>query len=278
LDSSDNIVKPPLESYHRFLDEAGDTTFYTKGRAPIIGVKDGVSLCFIIGIVKYRTALNILRGDVIKLQKQVEQEIYFKDIPSIQKKIVKGGFYFHSCDDIPEVRKIFYEFIKGIDCSFEAVVGRKIPSLFATKHNNKESEFYADLLSHLLKNKMMIGEKLVLNVAERGKTTKNEVFNLAFQKAVSRFRKKKPDGEIKTNIVFNVQNHRTEPLLNIADYFCWAVQRVFEKGEVRYYNFIEDKISLIVDLYDSDRYEGSRNYYTEKNKLTAQNKLSPPLY
>lgn len=31
--------KPALETYHRFLDEAGDTAFYGKGKTPIIGVK-----------------------------------------------------------------------------------------------------------------------------------------------------------------------------------------------------------------------------------------------
>jgi len=36
------------------------------------------------------------------------------------------------------------------------VVGRKIPALFARKHNGKDFEFYADLLSHLLKNKFKL--------------------------------------------------------------------------------------------------------------------------
>jgi len=43
-------------------------------------------------------------------------------IPSIQKKVAKGAFYFHATDDPAEVRKTFFEFIKSIDCSFEAVV------------------------------------------------------------------------------------------------------------------------------------------------------------
>ena len=78
--------------------------------------------------------------------------------------------------------------------------------------------------------------------------------------------------------MFNVQNQITEPLLNVADYFCWAIQRVLERGEMRYYNFLQEKISLIVDLYDSEKYSGNKNYYNERNLLTAKNKLSPPLY
>jgi len=77
--------------------------------------------------------------------------------------------------------------------------------------------------------------------------------------------------------VFNVQNPRTEPLLTVSDYLCWAVQRVFEQGDVRHYNYLADKIRLVVDLYDRDNYEGYRNYYDKKNPLTARNRLSPPI-
>jgi hypothetical protein len=45
------------------------------------------------------------------------------------------------------------------------VVGRKIPALFARKHHGRDSEFYADLLSHLLKNKLKLGQRLVINIA-----------------------------------------------------------------------------------------------------------------
>ena len=32
-----------------------------------------------------------------------------------------------------------------------------------------------------------------------------------------------------------------------------------------------------VDLYDAEKYAGSRNYYTPKRPLTAENKLGPPV-
>ena len=76
-------------------------------------------------------------------------------------------------------------------------------------------------------------------------------------------------------VVFNVQNPRTEPLLTVSDYLCWAVQRVFEKGETRHYDYLAEKIRLVVDLYDRDKYAGYRNYYDKKNPLTAANKIGP---
>ncbi len=267
--------KKAKEFYHRFLDEAGDTTFFGKGKIPIVG-SEGVSKAFIIGMVKFKEPLQPLREKIINLQNEVINDPYFKDIPSIQKKVNSKGYYFHATDDIPEVRKIFFEFINSVNLSFEAVVGRKIYEIFYKKHNSREVEFYADLLSHLLKNKLQIGGKLILNISERGKSTKNKNLLLALRKAKDRFNKKNPDKETVTQVVFNIQSQTKEPLLNIADYLCWSVQRVFERGEVRYYNYIREKISLVIDLYDSSKYEGNKHYYKGKNILTSQNKISPP--
>ena len=261
-----------VQSSHRFLDEAGDTTFYGKGKVMAIG-QPGVSLAFSLGMVKFNSDLNAVRKTVVELQQSVETDDYLKAIPSVQKKTAKGGFYFHATDDPPEVRERMFKFIKTLDCSLEMVVGRKLPSLFLRKHNGRESEFYADLLSHLVKTKLKQDQKLVLNVAERGPSTKNANLELALQKAADRFGKKWDVSEIRSTVVFNVQNPRTEPLLNIADYLCWSVQRVFERGEMRHYEFVREKISLVVDLYDSANYAGGKNYYTRSHPLTAANKL-----
>ena len=260
---------------HRFLDEAGDTTFFGKGRIPIIGQR-GVSLSFSIGMVKFSEDLASLRARVRELQKQIAEDRYLNVIPSVAKKIQNRGFFFHATDDPPEVREIFFKFIDQLDCSIEVMVGRKIPQLFITKHNGKDAEFYADLLSHLLKNKLRMNGELVLKIASRANTTMNSNLEAALSKAVERHSKKYDPSQISSKVVFDVQNHHTEPLLNVADYLCWAVQRVFEKGETRYYDFLGEKFSLVVDLYDSASYEGSKNYYSKRNPLTPVQKLSPP--
>ncbi|MEW5939741.1 MAG: hypothetical protein AB1750_08785 [Chloroflexota bacterium] len=264
---------------HRFLDEAGDTTFFGKRRAPIVGIETGVSLCFILGMVRFRSPLTPIRREIVQLQEQVANDRYFKDIPSIQKKKASPkGYYFHATDDTHEARKIFYDYISSLDLSFEAVVGRKIPELFIRKHNSRESEFYSDLLSHLLKNKLQSEGDLVLNVAQRGVVTRNIIFEHALEKATARFLEKRSPGHVKTRVAFNVQYPYTEPLLNVTDYLCWAVQRVFERGEMRYYNFVADKIALVVDLYDNIHSVDGGNYYTIRHPLTPLNKISPPPY
>ncbi|MBX3257979.1 MAG: hypothetical protein KF862_27860 [Chitinophagaceae bacterium] len=105
---------------------------------------------------------------------------------------------------------------------------------------------------------MQKGQRLVLNIAEKGTSTKNNNLDLALEKAKERFAGKLTRksinesedfasvnvykrGDIKTGIVFNVTKPVQEPLLNIADYLCWTIQRVFEKGETRYYDYMMEK-------------------------------------
>lgn len=268
---------PKHKDYHRFLDESGDTVFFGKGKKIIVG-EDGVSKCFILGMVKFRTDLDHLRSVIVNLQKDVSNDEYLKGIPSIIKKINAGGYFFHAKDDVPEVRERFFKLLKTLNCSFEAIVARKVPDLFMNKHESNEAFFYADVLSHLLKNKFRKHEKLVLNIAGRGSSTKNKNLTLALEKAKERFASQNPDKVLRTRVVFNVNNQTNEPLLNVADYFCWSIQNVFERGNTRFYDYLQDKVSTVIDLYDFESYgrSGWPNYYGPRNPLTAKNKISPP--
>jgi hypothetical protein len=129
------------------------------------------------------------------------------------------------------------------------------------------------MLSHLLKNKLNKYEDLVLNISNRGKCTTHTNLQKGLDKAITLSKQKFPEKQNNCRVVFNVQFPTREPLLNIADYLCWAVQRVFERGETRYYDFVSEKISLVIDLYDTDNYEKSGNYYTKRNRLSKQNFL-----
>jgi hypothetical protein len=68
--SNDNS---PTFKYHCFLDEAGDTTFYTKGKVNIVG-QQGVSKAFILGSVKFKEPLDPIRSNIRKLIRLVEND------------------------------------------------------------------------------------------------------------------------------------------------------------------------------------------------------------
>lgn len=259
--------KNNLMYYHRFLDEAGDTTYFGKGKKNIIGLK-GVSSFFIIGMVKFFEPIPIIRNNLILLQNQVIEDPYFLEVPSIQKRIKNKGFYFHATDDPPEVRKIFYDFIKTVNCKFKVVVTKKSIQSYINKFNSNEAELYAHLLSDIVSSKLKVGKKFVFNIAERGKTTKNKNLALAIEKAKISILQANPDFIIKSKVHFNITNHYMEPILNIVDYFCWSVQRAFERREFRYYNYLYEQIPLITYLnYDNNVEE--RKIFTPINKLSS---------
>jgi hypothetical protein len=120
---NDDLNKKEKHLFHRFLDEAGDTTFYGKGKGHILGT-EGVSKCFMLGMLKINEPLDSVRNKILDLQAKIASDPYFEGIPSIEKKKSKSGYYLHAKDDIPEVRKLMYDLIKSIDCSFECVVAR----------------------------------------------------------------------------------------------------------------------------------------------------------
>jgi hypothetical protein len=49
----------------------------------------------------------------------------------------------------------------------------------------------------------------------------------------------------------------------------WAVQRAFTKREMRYYNFVEDKVSLLRDIYDFTG-GGGKKPYCRKNPFDIE--------
>ena len=57
------------------------------------------------------------------------------------------------------------------------------------------------------------------------------------------------------------------PGLQAADYFLWALQRLYERREDRYVQFLWESFSLVHDLDDMRR-ASYGEYYTKKRPLT----------
>ena len=262
--------KLPTHEYHRFIDEAGDMTFFGKGKVSLLG-SDGVSKVFMLGMVHIKQPLPEVRTLIQEFVDQTCADPLFNQIASIKKRMDKDGMFLHAKDDPPELRYKFFELLRSkIEFSLQVVVGRKHTSRFVNKHNSQEKEFYADLLSHLLKDKASY-DKLVLNIADRASATRIQNLESALLKAHERHSKTHPSGQYRAKIAFNVQPYNQELLLAVVDYGLWAVQRVFEKGETRFYDSIREKVPLMLDLYDVDHYAKWGNYYSPKHPLTKDN-------
>src|SRR6266478_5046584 len=101
---------------HRFLDEAGDTTFYGKGRVPIVG-QPGVSLSFAIGMVKFNADLNEIRKAVRTLQDEVTADKYLLGSQASRKRQQQA-------DSISTPQMIRPRFVNGSSNSSKAWTAR----------------------------------------------------------------------------------------------------------------------------------------------------------
>jgi site-specific DNA-methyltransferase (adenine-specific)/adenine-specific DNA-methyltransferase len=133
----------PLPVVHRFIDEVGDTAFYGKGGGKLIILgQEGVSLVFGMSIVKFERPLAEIRSEIVALQKQVEADPLLNTIPSVVKRVAKGGFFFHACKDSDDVRTVFLHYLRDLKCEAEIVIARKIHSLFVNKHHGSDGSIY----------------------------------------------------------------------------------------------------------------------------------------
>jgi hypothetical protein len=259
----------------RFLDEAGDTAFYGTKRRVIVG-HPGVSKGFYLGCVKFKCPLDEARLVVLDAQRRVKENPALARFTSVQKRLAGGGFHFHAKLDPPPVKELFFEALRDLSCSLEIIVARKDARRFARAHLDSEDRFYADILGHLLKNKLKRVGRLTMTIAQRGSSTRAINLDRALAMALARAQRKHDQGAFGTKVAFDVTEPTREVLLTVADYLSWSVQRVFELGDTSFYDVVRERISVVQDIYDVRNYSGSRNWYNPRRPLTSENKLSPP--
>lgn len=234
-----------------YIDECGDPEFYGKGKRLLVD-KQGYQPLLIMGMVMTNDRRSLYEA-VKQFQDSIVNDPMYQSIPSINKP---KGWYLHAKDDHPEVRAKFFELLRKLD-GFEAfmVIGRKHLDIFNKKHNGNATEFYFDLLYHLLKNRFKSKHNYQLYLAHRKKNTLPR-FKEAIDKAIAK-QKDKEDFDFQYDIVKSNQSLE----MSIVDYLNWALQRYIIKGEGRFFKALQSKYSLVLDLYDKANYKERANYY-----------------
>lgn len=249
-----------------FFDEAGDPQIL--GRKGINLVEQGKSSkVFMVGYLNIKEPKEF-RKQLLQLQKEILADEYLKDVPSISKST---SVQFHACMDCSEVREKVYKFLKKQDFDFQCIVARKNLELFRKKFDLKKAKIYKYLVSKLLENRLHLYSEIDCYFSSMGSVVRQDNMQEAINDAIAAFKEKwKKDNT--NNIKVIVQKSSEEPMLWAVDYVLWTIQRAYEKGEFRYYNFLKDKISLVIDIFDKDKYP--KNYYTQKN-LLEEKKIDP---
>lgn len=248
-----------------FVDESGDPYFYNRHGNFIVG-NSGCSKILQLGFIKTEEP-EILRKKIKEIKNLLKTDAYLQDIPSLKKSL----HALHATDDCPEVRESVYKEIVTLPFKAEFIVARKKEEIFIKRHRNRPNLFYDDLISKLFENQLHKAEENTVYFAVRGNRTRQVPLEDAIRKAVFTF-EKKWNTKIDVGIEILPQRPEGEPCLQIIDYMNWAVQRAFVKQEMRYFTFVRDKISLVVDVYDFDKYP--KNFYHKRNQFHI-NKISP---
>lgn len=253
-----------------YFDEAGDPQIL--GRHGVNLIENGsASKTFMVGYLSVRDPQSC-RKALSELHDRLINDEFLIDIPSMQKST---RFSFHACKDCPEVRAEVYRLLKKLDIEFYCIVARKDANRFRRMFDLKEKELYKYLVKKLLENRLHLYSEIDLYFSSMGNVVRKETMEEAIQGAIHRF-KEKWGHENFSNLRVIIQKNSEEPLLQAADYMLWTIQRAYEKGEFRYYNFLKEKIRLVYDIFDTRYYNSKEHslFYTPNNPLEAK-KIDP---
>ena len=100
-----------------------------------------------------------------------------------------------------------------------------------------------------------------------GKSDRTGALRAALEAARQRFREKWGIATEASVRVWSCPARRC-PCLQAADYFLWALQRLYERGEERYVGVLWPRFRLVVDM-DDTRSASYGAYYTQKRPLKA---------
>lgn len=257
-------AKKEMNKTYLFIDESGDPAFYAGGNRSIVGT-EGFKPLLIVGMVKLEDK-KAIRSAILQFMDELKNDTLYNTLPCIKNP---QGWYLHASYDNIEVQVKFVDFLRKLEgFKFYCVIGRKRLDLFHKKHNRNETEFYFDIVYHLLKDRLNTEDTFYqVFLSARNKNTQHKLKE-AIDNAIIRdnARRKAPKKiQYNSEIVLSKET----PELSIVDYMLWSLQRYILKGESRFYKALEEKYNLIIDLYDFDKYKakGKSNYYHAKNRF-----------
>jgi hypothetical protein len=257
---------------HYFVDEAGDPTLFARRRRPIVG-NEGCSKHFILGKLEV-DAPDRLNQELESLRAELLADPYFKSVPSMQPDEGKTAVMFHAKDDLPEVRYRVLKLLAGQAVSFYAVVRDKQRLVEQVRARNqadpdywyRENELYDGLVHQLFKSRFHRGDHFEICFAKRGKSDRTAALQLALDQA-RRTYEQTWGVRTKTTIRIRASTPRESSGLQAVDYFLWALQRLYEKGEDRFWEVVRSQAKLVYDV-DDTRTSAHGVYYTPSNPLT----------
>ena len=191
----------------------------------------------------------------------------------------KTARFFHAKDDLPEVRREVFRLLMAENIRAFVAFRRKAQlaedfrAFFDRTGRKRDIEgVYEQLLLPIFQNRLHLGNENRIVFARRGRSDRTQALRGAIKLAKDRFEKRWKKGIDRPTELHSAWPHEHAGL-QAADYLLWALQRLLERNESRFFDAVRDRFSLIVDV-DDTRTHGYGEYYTSRNPLSVE-KLMP---
>lgn len=262
-----------IQFRHYFVDEAGDLSFFNRKGRIIVG-QPGASKFFMVGVAQIADPeavaweLNALRSSLMTHPR-------YKGISSMQPQAKKTAIAFHAKDDYAEIREQVFELIQSFDVKVFVAIRSKAEIAETAKANFKslgkklqQNTIYDDLVKRLFRNLLHKADVIQIAIARRGKEAREEALEQAINQAQKNFEAK---WKISSNSSILVEPAYPSQVagLQVVDYYLWALQRLYEREEDRFFKQLAQKYRLIMDL-DDKRNKGYGEWYSDRNPLTLE--------
>lgn len=254
-----------------FVDEAGDGVLFDAKGKIVIG-NEGCSRFFILGLLDIENP-EILSKDLQELRLRLLSDPYFKKVPSMQPKAKKTALAFHAKDDIPEVRREVFNLLRQHSLRFFAIVKTKKALIdYVLQRNEREpayrynpNELYDYLVRRLFRDRLHKEDEYHIFFSKRGKSDRTKALQKALEGARQNFYNKwNITRQVRVKVTLS--SPPDNPGLQAADYFLWTLQRLYERREDRYLEFLWPSFRLVDDI-DDTREANYGVYYTQKKPL-----------
>jgi len=265
---------PPTSSCrYYFVDEAGDGVLFGRRGQVRVGTP-GCSRYFILGLLDVPDPAD-LHARLNALRRRLLADPYFQGVPSMQPAAGKTALAFHAKDDLPEVRREVFALLRNTEgLRFFAVVKDKQRVLEYVRQRNAHdpayryhpNELYDYLARRLFRDRLHKENEYVICFARRGGSDRTAALRQALEQARARFYQKWGI-QSQASIRLVVGRPETSGGLQAVDYFLWALQRFYERGEDRYLRYLWPAFRLIHDI-DDTREAPYGVYYNQKRPLT----------
>ncbi len=150
----------------------------------------------------------------------------------------------HAAEDLQEIRNNVFEILNSQDFRIDATILEKSKAQLQLRTSNARFYQYAWYyhFSHIGPKIAREHDKILITAAALGERKTRAAFKESVNNTIQQILPRD-----RWEVAFHDSSH--DPILWVADYCAWAIQRKWERQDLRSYNLIKQKIVTEFDIF-----------------------------